>query len=141
MFPNVVSGIQVSRVVDGDDHSKDDKAELKRNGLRTLSRRHLESYLFDEETLKALCNSVGRAADAPAVLGARATAISALASRNKPADDLKSAAPQICAQLKAILGLTGVGNDYLAFSRNVLVPLVSRGTPTYEDLKRDVLGA
>jgi predicted ATPase len=93
VLPNVISGVKVIRLVDGDDHSAADKAELKTDGLRALSRRHLESYLFDESTLQALCVSVGKSNDILAVLAARSTALGSLSARGKPIDDIKSAAP------------------------------------------------
>jgi predicted ATPase len=139
-FGNLVAGVTVMRVIDGDDHSPQDKIDLRQEGIRVLSRRHLESYLFDDDTLDALCNNVGKTVDIPNVRAAKATAISALGSRGKPPDDLKSAAPQIYASLKTILGLAGTGNDYLAFSRQVLAPLVKPGTSTYEELKKDIFG-
>jgi hypothetical protein len=96
--------------------------------------------LFDDDTLEALCNSLGKPSETPNVRAAAGAAIAALGSRGKPSDDLKSAAPQIYASLKTILGLSGTGNDYLAFSRQVLVPLVKSGTSTYEELKKDIFG-
>jgi predicted ATPase len=138
VFGNLVSGITVKRLIDGDDHSPQDKVDFRQEGVRTLTRRHLESYLFDDDTLDALCNSLGKTADIPSVRAAKATAIAALGPRGKPTDDLKSAAPQIYASIKTILGLSRTGNDYLAFSRQVLVPLVKPGTGTYEQLKKDI---
>ena len=105
-----------------------------------MTRRHLESYLFDDDTLDALCNSLGKPAEILNVRAEKGAAIAALASRGKPPDDLKSAAPQIYASLKIILGLSGTGNDYLAFSRQVMVPLVKPGTSTYNELKKDIFG-
>jgi predicted ATPase len=137
---NLVSGISVLRLIDGDDHSPQDKIELQQEGIRSLTRRHLESYLFDDEILDALCNSLGKQSAIPDVRAAKTTAIATLPSRGKPPNDIKSAAPQIYVSLKSILGLTGSGNDYLAFSRQVLAPLVKSGTSTYEELKGDIFG-
>jgi len=140
VFANLVTGISVERLIDGDDHSSQDKVGLRQEGIRALTRRHLESYLFDEDTLDALCNSLAKPAEILNVRAAKGAAIAALASRGKPPDDLKSAAPQIYTSLKTILGLSGTGNDYLAFSRQVLAPLVKPGTSTYNELKKDIFG-
>jgi len=138
VFGNVVSGITVKRLIDGDDHSPEDKIEFRKEGINALTRRHIESYLFDDEILSALCNSLEKTASLPDVLAAKATAIASLESRGKPSDDLKSAAPQIYTSLKSILRLTGTGNDFLSFSRQTLAPLVRPGTSTYEALKADI---
>lgn len=140
VFSSLFKGIRITRLVDGDDHTAQDRLDLAQEGIQSLSRRHLESYLFDDDTLAALCDSVGKSSQLPTVLAAKAAAIAALSSRNKPVDDLKSAAPQIYASLKTTLALTGVGNDYLAFSRQVLAPLVRPGTTTYAQLKTDIFG-
>ena len=128
----------MKRLIDGDDHSPEDKIEFRKEGINALTRRHIESYLFDDEILSALCNSLEKTASLPDVLAAKATAIASLESRGKPSDDLKSAAPQIYTSLKSILRLTGTGNDFLSFSRQTLAPLVRPGTSTYEALKADI---
>ena len=53
-------GTQVVRLVDRDSSSPDEIGELKREGVRVLSRRNLETYLFDDEVLLALALSVGK---------------------------------------------------------------------------------
>jgi predicted ATPase len=140
VFENLVRGISVKRLIDGDDHSPDDKVDHRGQGIWTLTRRHLECYLFDDEVLDALCNSLGKLTEIPNVRAAKGEAIAALRSRGKPPDDIKSAAPQIYTSVKLVLGLSGAGNDYLAFSRQVLVPLLKPGTSTYAELKKDIFG-
>jgi predicted ATPase len=140
VFPRVIKGVTVRRLVDRDDHSAQDQAEFKKKGIWCLSRRHLESYLYDEEILLALCDEVGRTADFPAVRAARQKAMSEIASQGKPSDDVKSAAGLIYTSVKSILALTAVGNDQMAFARNRLAPLVKPQTNVYAELRRDIFG-
>lgn len=139
-FPKVIKGVSVRRLIDRDDHSPQDQADFKRDGLWVLSRRHIESYLYDEEVLRALCEQMGRAADFPAVQAARAKTIADSNARGNPSDDVKSAAPNIYVSVKSILALTAVGNDQMAFARNVLAPLVKPGMQVYAELKKDIFG-
>lgn len=134
-FPLIVPGIEVRRVIDRDDHGPLDVAEFKRDGIRTLGKRHLEAYLYDEEVLRALCGSLGRPENFPALQAARAAAMAASVARGNPADDVKSAAPTIYVEAKRILGLSSHGNDQMAFARNVLSPLVTPGLAVYEELR------
>ena len=124
-FPNVIKGIKVTRLIDRDDHSATDQAEFRLSGVRVLSRRHIEAYLYDEEILQSLCESRGRTADYSAVRALLASAISDSVLRGNPADGVKSAAPTIYSSIKSILGMTAVGNDQMAFARNVLANAVS----------------
>ena len=140
VFPNVIKGVAVRRLIDRDDHSPQDLAEFKKEGIWSLSRRHVECYLYDTEVLKALCDSLGKQTDLLAVETARTAALAAAVSRNRPADDMKAAAPQLYVDIKRILGLIGVGNDASSFARNVLAPLVKPGSVAYEQLKKEIFG-
>jgi hypothetical protein len=105
-----------------------------------LGRRNIESYLYDDEVLTALCNSVGRPDEAPALIAEKQRAIANSKSRNNPADDVKSAAGEIYIKAKARLGLTGVGNDQRSFARNTLAPQIKRGMAVYQELKNCIFG-
>ena len=47
--------MEVVRVIDRDDRSEEEVADLVNDGVRVLSRRNLESYLFDDELLQVSC--------------------------------------------------------------------------------------
>lgn len=140
VLPKVASGMEVTRVIDLDDHAPADVQEHRNKGITVLGRRHMEAYLYDDEVLIALCNSVLKPEEAPAVLAAKVLAINQVTAQGFPADDVKKAAGQIYVQTKRILGLLQVGNDQMAFTRNTLAPLVKPGMAIYEELKRDIFG-
>ena len=54
---SIVDGLDVLRLIDRDDRSEEDIADLRGNSIRVLSWRNLESYLFHDEVLKALAAS------------------------------------------------------------------------------------
>ncbi len=140
-LPKVASGMSVRRLIDLDDHAPADVIDYKQQGITVLGRRHIEAYLFDDEVLKALCDSVGKSADAPAVLSAKNQAVANSVARGNPPDDIKSAAGNIYTETKRILGLTQAGNDRHAFARNTLAPLIKPGTTMYAALKQDIFGS
>lgn len=139
-FPKVIKGIAVRRLIDRDDHSPLDQAEFKGEGIWTLSRRHIEAYLYDEEILRSLCDTRGHASAFSALKAARESAIANSVARGNSTDDVKSAAPDIYRATKSILQLTAAGNDQLAFARNALAPLVRPGMTVYMELRRDIFG-
>ena len=75
----LVPGIAVKRLIDRDDHTPADVAAFKADGIRVLSRRNVESYIFDDEVLIKLCvesNKAGKTAD---ILEAKKSAMAASA--------------------------------------------------------------
>ena len=56
----LTQGSEVIRLIDRDSLSCEEIAELRKDGVRVLSRRNLESYLFHDEILRALALSVGK---------------------------------------------------------------------------------
>lgn len=137
-FKKVAKGISIKRLIDRDDHASADVAKYEAEGIRVLSRRHLEAYIYDEEVLRALYDIHGRAADFPDAQAARTKAITASQGRGNPHDDVKSAAGEIYTFVKQHLGLTGCGNDQQSFARNTLAPLIKPGMIVYAELTKDI---
>ena len=139
-LPKIASGMKVTRLIDRDDHAPADVAAFNKDGVKVLSRRHIEAYLYDDEVLIALCDSVGKAGDAPAVIAAKQKAVADSIGRTNPNDDIKSAAGTIYTETKRILGLVKVGDNQTAFARNTLAPLIKPGMAVYTQLRFDVFG-
>ena len=138
-LPKIAAGITIRRLIDRDDHAPPEIAQFNADGIRVLSRRNLESYLYDDEVLAALCAREGRDADLPAVLAAKQAAITAsVTTRGNPPDDLKSAAGEIFNGARRILQLMGAGNDQMAFARFTLAPLITPGMNAYSELRRAI---
>jgi hypothetical protein len=139
-LPKLANGIVVRRVIDRDDHAPADVAGFKQEGVRVLSRRHIEAYLYDDEVIRALCEQEAKLALLPDILADKAAAITASVGRGKPADDIKSAASDIYNSIKQRLTLTAVGNDQRAFARNKLAPLIRPHMVLYRELEADIFG-
>jgi predicted ATPase len=130
----LAAGCKVLRLIDRDDHSPSDVTNLESHGIRVLSRRHLECFLYDDSVLTALCENRGQQGLVPEVLHDKKDALAASAARGNPPDDVKSAAGMIYTKVKQRLLLTAVGNDPKAFERNVLAPLIQPGMSVYQEL-------
>lgn len=136
----LAKGVDIIRVVDRDDKSTAEVAELAMRGVRVLSRRHIESYLFDDEILSLLCTKLNKPEQISALLEEKQTAISNSVNRGNPQDDVKSAKGDIYNTAKQLLNLRGAGNTADAFCRDTLAPLVSPSTQVYAELKKDIFG-
>ena len=135
----LIGGMEVVRVIDRDDRSEEEVADLVNDGVRVLSRRNLESYLFDDELLQALAESAGKEAKIEELLSEKANIVAT--SSGGSVDDLKPASGQIYVACKQELDLTQVGNNTQAFMRDTLAPLVKPEMVVYAELKRDVFGS
>ena len=108
--------------MDRDDRSPEQVADLARDGVRVLSRRNLESYLFDDEALMALAEKHGNLDSQRNLLIEK----SSILSRRSlgAADNIKPASGEIYVACRKILALTQCGNTVEAFMRDTLSPLV-----------------
>jgi predicted ATPase len=134
----LVSGAEIVRLIDRDDHSPEDIRDRERQGIRVLSLRNIESYLYDDEVLAALCKSVGKEDLVDTLLAEKQQAIEQISQQGKPADDIKSAAGLIYNAAKRVLSLNSVGNNAKAFMRSTLAPLITPDMTIYKRLKADV---
>ena len=134
----LTQGSEVVKLIDRDSSSPEEIADLKRDGVRVLSRRNLESYFFDDEVLGALALSMGKANKIDDLL-AEKKRIFGNRTEDAP-DDLKPASGEIYLACKSVLELTNPGNDAKAFMRDTLAPLIKPAMKVYEDLKQDVFG-
>ena len=135
-LPLLIGGLEVVRLIDRDDRTDLKISELRKDGVRVLSRRNLESYLFDDEVLKALATSVGKADKAQELLTKKESIRAARTGDAK--DDLKPASGEIYVACKRILDLTQCGNTTEEFMQATLAPLVNVGMVVYEELRRDI---
>ena len=134
----LTQGSEVVKLIDRDSSSPEEIADLKRDGVRVLSRRNLESYFFDDEVLSVLAFSVGKADKIDELLAEKKRILD---NRTGDApDDLKPASGEIYLACKSVLELTNPGNDAKAFMRDTLAPLIKPAMKVYEDLKQDVFG-
>lgn len=133
----LIDGVSVTRLIDRDDRTPDTANRLRRDCIRVLSRRNLESYLYDDEVIKALAVSEGKPDQIGALLAATEKA---RASTDGAPDDLKRAAGQIYNACKKELGLTQRGNNHGEFARQTLAPLIKPGMVVYDELEKAIFG-
>lgn len=135
---NILKSSSIIKFIDRDDKSPQEVQELLTKGIKTSNRRHIESYLFDNELITKLCHSNGKPELVQDCLDAKNQAIQESIGRGNPADDIKSASGNIFTEIKRILGLTQCGNNKCAFIRDTMTPLVTEDTTVYQELENEI---
>ena len=123
------------------DRDKATDGEIKRNakkGIRTLSRKTIESYLLDDEVLAKLCEDYGAADKSNDLLAAKQNALQK--NKFKPSDNLKSIVQPIHGAAQKILKSANLGNTRESFMMDVLAPRIQPGMKVYEELHEDIFG-
>jgi hypothetical protein len=134
---SLVEGIVVLRLIDRDDRTETEIEDERRQNVRVLSRRNLESYLYDDEVLEAIAKHVGNP-DCAEMLKRRKREL--INDSDGPDDDIKPVAGHLYNECKRILKLTGCGSTAGAFMRDTLAPLVKRHMKVYHQLRADIFG-
>jgi predicted ATPase len=135
---SILKNTDVLKFIDRDDKSQEEINELFDKGINTSKKRHIESYIFDDEIIIKLCKTLGKSELEQNCLDAKIKAIEDSISRGNAIDDIKSASGKIFTELKQILSLTQCGNNKCAFIRDTLTPLVTEETLIYQELEREI---
>lgn len=137
---NLSPASNIIKVIDRDDRSQDEIDDLIAEGVKVLSRRHLECYLLDDEVLEKWCHSVGKSDKVSDMLQIKVQKIADSVARGNPPDDVKSAANDICTEGKKLLGITACGNSGEAIMRDTLAKLITPDLAIYQTLESEIFG-
>lgn len=129
----------IIKVIDRDDRSQEEIADLVADGVKVLSRRHLECYLLDDEVLEKWCHSVGKSDKVSDMLKIKEQKMSESITRGNPIDDVKSAANDICTEGKKLLEIVACGNNGEAIMRDTLAKLITPDMTIYQILENEIL--
>lgn len=137
---NLSPASNIIKVIDRDDRSQDEINDLISEGIKVLSRRHLECYLLDDEVLEKWCHSVGKSDKVSDMLQMKNQKMADSVARGNPIDDVKSASNDICTEGKKLLGITACGNNGEAIMRDTLAKLITPDMTIYQILEREIFG-
>ena len=137
---SILGHSRIIRLIDRDNRSEQEMADANARGIRVLSRRHIESYLLDDEVLQVLCAKQDQPEAYNDVLSIKQQAINNAVSRGKDASDIKSAAGEMIDGLRRRLSLRNAGNRTSSFLRDTIAPLITPDTTVYQQLKADIFG-
>lgn len=138
IIKEVLKNSSVIKLVDRDDKSDNEVAELEAKNIKVLKRRHIECYLLDDEIIAKLCKNYNCENKVEECLAAKQQAIESSKERGNPEDDIKSASGQIYTELKRILSLKQCGNTKDSFLRDTITPLITEETTIYKKLESEI---
>ena len=140
IISTLLQNSQIIKVVDRDDRSPQEVADLAKSGIRVLKRRNLESYVLDDSVIKKLCDKVGKPEECAACIQEKQQALTDSVSRDNAPDDFKKASSGIYLSLKRHLSLTQCGNNPDPFMRDTLSPLITPDMDVYKELEAEIFG-
>lgn len=129
---------QIIRIIDRDDRTKEEIAELNEADIKVLSMRNLESYILSDEVLKKWCISTNQESKIPDILKIKQDCLEESIKRGNASDDLKSPANDTCTKIKKYLGLTQCGNNGETIMRDTLSKLITPDMDIYKILEKDI---
>ena len=100
IISTLLQNSQIIKIVDRDDRSPQEVADLAKSGIRVLKRRNLESYVLDDAVIKKLCDKVGKPEEYAACIQEKQQALTGSVSRGNAPDDFKKASGGIYISLK-----------------------------------------
>lgn len=136
LLKKLAPGIHTWMVFDRDDRSEQEINDLKSKNIKVLNKRDLESYLWSDEILTKLAESVKKPDEAQSLIGSK----NSLLVQNTPHDDIKAIAGQLYNTCKSVLSLSQCGNNAETFARDTLTTLVTPDTQTYIELETIIFG-
>jgi predicted ATPase len=141
VFKRLFAHMRMWSIIDRDDRSGEEIAQLATQGIRVLLKRDIESYLWDEEIIRRLAEANGKPGSAEGLIALKAALLEEGKVRGGPSDDVKAIAGPLYVAAKKTLGLTQCGNTAEEFAKVSLSPLITSDTTTYRDLRLAVFGA
>ena len=130
----------IVRLVDRDDRSPEEIADLQADGVKVISRRHIESYILDDSVLKKWCQTSNSPDKENELLAIKTQKIADSVARGNAPDDIKSAGNDICTLGKKLLGVTACGNNGEMIMRDTLAKLITPDMAVYQELEHDIFG-
>lgn len=140
IIQTLLTGTKVIKIVDRDDRSSQEVADLAKAGIKVLKRRNLESYVLDDAVIKKLCDKVGKPEEYVACIQEKQKALTDSVSGGNAPDDFKKASGGIYISLKRRLSLTQCGNNPDPFMRDTLAPLITPDMDVYKELEAEIFG-
>ena len=135
----LMTAVTVVPLVDRDNRSPEEVRELVDSGVRVLSRRNIECFLFDDEVLRELVAKHGLAPDPEPLLDVKESFVANLPDGGQ--ENLKKVRGSLYNECKNWIVSDKHRNGVQQFMRLTLAPLIKPGMLVYEELKKDIFGS
>ena len=133
----VAKGSTIWRLIDRDDMSNEGREEKIKEGVRVLSRRELENYLYDPEVLKTFLSMRDKEECAEEILEYHEKKLLS-GSAMEEADLTKDKTRNLFAFIKKSTQLGNLGNKRDEFALYHLAPALRQTSSVYQKLRADI---
>ena len=129
---------EVIKVVDLDDNSAEEVEEYRKNGIKVLNRRNIESYILDDDVLCKLCTQNQQSDKIEEVLKIKQEEIQKIKDEGYPDNDLKRISGSLCQKVKKLLNIKNCGNKSDSIMRDTLSKLITEDMDVYKELESSI---
>ena len=137
ILESIARGMCVQKLIDRDDMTEGERAQMITSGVRVLRRRELEEYLYDPTVLRTFLSERGcEEAVVETVLKKRESLVN---GQDGP-QNLKDVSRDLFQSIRGTTGLPNLGNNREEFAVEFLVPALCKTPAVYEELREDVFG-
>lgn len=130
----------IIRLIDRDDCSEEEIKDYEKKKIKVLKRRHIESYLLDDEVLKKLCKDNNQLNMISEIIKLKKQLIKDSINRGNRDDDFKAISGEFCQKIKKLLNLKNCGNKSDSFMRDTLSKLITKDMFIYKELEQCIFG-
>ena len=134
----IAKSAMVIGIIDLDGETCEGVKRRKEEGIRTLSRRTIESFLLDDEVLTKVCEDFSQPDKVNDLLTAKQEALDK--HNLKPDDNLKAIVQTIHGAAQRALKSVRLGDSKESFMMDILAPRIQPGMAVYEQLHDDIFG-
>ncbi|MXV73210.1 AAA family ATPase, partial [Candidatus Poribacteria bacterium] len=134
----IAKSAMVIGIIDLDGETSEGVKRRREEGIRTLSRRTIESFLLDDEVLAKVCEDFSQPDKVNDLLTAKQGALSK--HNLKPDDNLKAIVQTVHGAAQKALKSVRLGDSKESFMMDILAPRIQPGMAVYEQLHEDIFG-
>ena len=134
----IAKSAMVIGIVDQDNATLQEVERMKEKGIRTLSRRTIESFLLDDEVLSKWCEECGEPDKVNDLLAAKQEALDKY--NLKSDDNLKAIVQTVHGAAQRALKSVRLGDSKESFMMDILASHIQPGMAVYEQLHEDIFG-
>ena len=133
----VSEGTTVWRLIDRDEMAPTEREKKIQQGVRVLTRRELENYLYEPEVLSTFCQQANKSEFNDDILAKTQE----LLNGNQPEFfDFKTITQELLQHIRTTTKIDNIGNNRREFALEYLVPALKSTPAVFEELEHDIFG-
>ena len=137
VLQSVAQGTEIWRLIDRDDMAPSARDQKIQEGVRVLTRRELENYLYAPEVLTTFCKRESQEESASDILEKANDLLNGAVLESA---DFKPITRELFSYIRLKTSIQNLGNDREQFAFDYLVPALIESPTIFRELERDIFG-